>query len=123
MSVGGSGRIHDHRFRVLGRVRYGYEMGYWDEWYLALDDGSTAWVSEDERELTLERLKTDQTPNISYAETQPGDNLRLGKKTLQVAEKGVARCEGSEGQFDPALLHVFERCAPQFDRIYRELTD
>ncbi len=96
--VGGSGRIHNHRFRVLGRVRYGYEMGFWDEWYLSLDDGSTVWVSEDERALTLERLKTDQTPNISYDETQPGDNLRLGKKTLQVAEKGVANCEGAEGQ-------------------------
>jgi hypothetical protein len=29
--------------------------------------------------------------------------------------------EGSPGHFDPALLDVFRRIAPQFDRIFREL--
>jgi response regulator RpfG family c-di-GMP phosphodiesterase/serine/threonine protein kinase len=29
--------------------------------------------------------------------------------------------EASAGQFDPALLQVFQRCGPQFDRIFREL--
>ena len=31
--------------------------------------------------------------------------------------------ESSQGQFDPALLQVFQRCAPQFERIYREFPD
>jgi response regulator RpfG family c-di-GMP phosphodiesterase/serine/threonine protein kinase len=31
--------------------------------------------------------------------------------------------EGSEGQFDPALLKVFAGCAAEFERIYRELPD
>jgi HD-GYP domain-containing protein (c-di-GMP phosphodiesterase class II) len=31
--------------------------------------------------------------------------------------------EASPGQFDPALLRVFQRCAPQFERIFRELGD
>ena len=96
--VGGSGRVRGHRFRVLGRVRYGYSQGYWDEWYLALEDGTTAWISEDERELTLERLKVDETPSIQYNDVQPGDNVKIGKKTLQVDEKNVAQCEGAEGQ-------------------------
>ena len=30
-------------------------------------------------------------------------------------------CESSEGQFDPALLQAFHRCAGQFERIFREL--
>lgn len=102
--VGGSGRVHDHRFRVLGRVRYGYEQGYWDEWYLSLDDGSTAWVSEDERNLTLERLKVDETPKISYEDTSPGDHVPFGKKTLHVDERGVAQCEGAEGQLPFPLV-------------------
>ncbi len=29
----------------------------------------------------------------------------------------------SQGQFDPALLEVFERCGGQFERIYKELCD
>jgi hypothetical protein len=31
--------------------------------------------------------------------------------------------EASEGQFDPLLLTAFERCAPHFERIAREVND
>jgi response regulator RpfG family c-di-GMP phosphodiesterase len=30
---------------------------------------------------------------------------------------------GAGTQFDPALLHAFQRCAPRFERIFRELAD
>ena len=30
---------------------------------------------------------------------------------------------GSAGQFDPALMQVFPRCAAQFERVFRELPD
>jgi HD-GYP domain-containing protein (c-di-GMP phosphodiesterase class II) len=29
----------------------------------------------------------------------------------------------SPGHFDPALLQVFQRCAPQFEKIFHELAD
>jgi putative two-component system response regulator len=31
--------------------------------------------------------------------------------------------EGAGAQFDPALAHAFERCAPCFERVYREFGD
>jgi response regulator RpfG family c-di-GMP phosphodiesterase len=31
--------------------------------------------------------------------------------------------EGSSGRFDPHLMQAFQRCAPQFDRIFREVPD
>jgi response regulator RpfG family c-di-GMP phosphodiesterase len=31
--------------------------------------------------------------------------------------------EGSQGQFDPTLIHFFQRCAPEFERIFRESAD
>ncbi len=34
-----------------------------------------------------------------------------------------AMTEGSPGQFDPVLLHVFQRCAPAFERVFRECPD
>ena len=45
--VGGGGSYRNRRFRVLGRVRYGYSKGFWDEWYVEFDGGTTAWISED----------------------------------------------------------------------------
>ena len=29
----------------------------------------------------------------------------------------------SEGQFDPSLLHAFERCGPRFEAIFRDSGD
>jgi response regulator RpfG family c-di-GMP phosphodiesterase len=31
--------------------------------------------------------------------------------------------EGSDGQFDPTLIHFFQRCAGEFERIFRESAD
>jgi len=95
--VGGTGVLLDRNFRILGRVRYGYERGFWDEWYLAFDDGSTTWISEDENNFSLETYEDAEVP-VEYAEAYPGQNLTLGETTFHIDEKGVAICEGGEGQ-------------------------
>ena len=96
--VGGTGELLGRRFEVLGRVRYGYERGLWDEWYLAFEDGSTAWISEDESNFSLESHDAAETAPIEYADAYPGRNLQLGETTFHLDEKGIAICEGGEGQ-------------------------
>jgi response regulator RpfG family c-di-GMP phosphodiesterase len=48
---------------------------------------------------------------------------RSWKPALSHAAALQVMLESSPGQFDPALLQIFQRCAPQFERIYRELPD
>jgi response regulator RpfG family c-di-GMP phosphodiesterase/tRNA A-37 threonylcarbamoyl transferase component Bud32 len=48
---------------------------------------------------------------------------RVYKPALSHAATMQVMTEASSGQFDPALLQAFHRCAPQFERIYRELAD
>ena len=48
---------------------------------------------------------------------------RVYKPALSHAATVQIMCEGSKGQFDPALLEVFLRCSSQLERIFRELTD
>ncbi len=96
--VGAAGRLSGRSFTVRGRVRYGYERGYWDEWLLELDDGRQAWISEDESNLTLElHEELDDAPS-GFATIQPGDQLTIRGKRYHVDEKDVAQCEGGEGQ-------------------------
>ena len=96
--VGGAGKIRGKRFEVVGRVRYGYAKGFWDEWYLRFEDGKAAWISEDEYNFTLEVLRTDiQTP-VDFAQAKPGDVAKVGDTTYHIDEKDVANCEGGEGQ-------------------------
>lgn len=48
---------------------------------------------------------------------------RIYKPGLTHPTTVMTMIEGSNGQFDPALLEVFSHCADQFDRIHRELDD
>ncbi|PIE23016.1 MAG: hypothetical protein CSA62_09810 [Planctomycetota bacterium] len=98
LSVGARGSFLQHAFVVLGRVRYGYERGFWDEWYLQLDDGSTVWISEDGADFSLQTLDAKLNVAESFDELSPGQRIQLGDKTWHVNEIGIAECEGGQGQ-------------------------
>lgn len=102
--VGGTGRLMERDFAVLGRVRYGYSKGYWDEWYLAFEDGSAAWISEDENEFTLETAAQEESSPIDYAAAEPGGEVKLSGMSYRIREKEIAECEGGEGQLPFAIL-------------------
>ena len=48
---------------------------------------------------------------------------RVYKPALSHSATMQIMLEGSEGQFDPALLPVFRRCAKQIDTVFNELAD
>ena len=48
---------------------------------------------------------------------------RVYKPALSHRAALQVMAESSPGQFDPALLLVFQRCAHHFERIFRELAD
>jgi len=95
---GAMGSISGRSFQALGRVRYGHERGFWDEWHLLwTDDGATGWLSEDEDRLVIERLDADAVTMVT-ADTAPGTAVSLSGETFNVVERGVATVEGGEGQ-------------------------
>jgi hypothetical protein len=98
-----AGSLRGTRFETLGRVRYGYGRGFWDEWYLRFADGTTAWLTEDNHELCLER-RVDAAP-------PPDDGLvriMLGGLEFAVEERGEAVCMGAEGEL-PFVVTLGER--------------
>src|SRR5688500_5257420 len=60
--VGLTGKLRGKFFQVLGRVRYRYDEGMWEEWYLGLENGAAAWLEEDEGEWTLAQVEPLQGP-------------------------------------------------------------
>lgn len=106
--VGATGQFEGQPFQVLGRVRYGYANGYWDEWYVVLSDDTMVWISEDEGNYTLERLADNVQTSVEYATVQPGGHLNLGGEPFHVDEKDVAVCEGGEGQL-PFVIVLGEK--------------
>lgn len=97
--VGGSGNIQKSiGFSVLGRVRYGYENGYWDEWYLKHDDQTISWLTEDEKRFMHEKPQKLEVEPETLKSLDAGQNIELNNLHFTIREKGVAICEGGEGQ-------------------------
>jgi hypothetical protein len=97
MYLHATGTLRDRRFTVVGRVRYRYSGGFWDEWYLSFSDGSYGWVAEDEAEFSLEKEIENPGDIPGYDKVRPGDNLIIAGESVIVDERNVAKLEGAEG--------------------------
>jgi DNA-directed RNA polymerase subunit RPC12/RpoP len=104
LNVGMRGKMRGRGFRVLGRVRYSYEDGFWEEWQVAWDDGAPPdWLEEDEGYWTLyrrERVKSEIPP---YDNVRVGSKVTINGKSVFITEKRTGKMIGSEGQFSSVL--------------------
>jgi hypothetical protein len=100
---GATGTVRGKRFEATGRVRYSFGRGFWDEWILRLDDGTTAWLTEDDHELCLERpVDGPPPPDVG------GSRVVLGGIEFFVEERGEAELVGAEGEL-PFVVTLGER--------------
>jgi hypothetical protein len=96
--VGGSGKLGNKNFSVLGRLVYAHDSGQWSEWFIETADGSIQWLSEDEGELFLEKPVELTEPVPDFEELSPGLTININGKPGVVEELGKATCIGGEGQ-------------------------
>lgn len=102
--VGARGKIRGRDFTVLGRIRYTYDEGFWDEWQIAWDDGAPPdWLEEDEGYWTVfkkERVRGAVTP---FDQIRVGSTIKINNRDVFITEKRKAKMLGSEGQFASVL--------------------
>lgn len=103
LSTGAAGTLDDRTFQVAGRVRYAWSDGYWDEWVLAFDDGTLAWLHEDEGELSLVEQVPLQTP-VAWEGARVGHHLSVNAEQVYVTEKRSATIQGAEGQLPRGIF-------------------
>ncbi len=98
-----TGSLAGRPYEVVGHLSYQHGAGTWDEWYLQLGDGGVAWVSEDERKLSLELpvAAPDGLPPLEELHT--GFTISLAGTGYTVRELGQATCVGGEGQLPFAI--------------------
>ncbi|MCS7018982.1 MAG: DUF4178 domain-containing protein [Cytophagales bacterium] len=95
-------------FEIVGRLRFSYYEGFWDEWLVLLNYEEEAWLQEDEGEVTLFRkipaqgemphfssVRVGQTITLSL---QLPDESRFHKNNIFVVEKHKATIQGGEGE-------------------------
>lgn len=96
--VDATGALGGRRFRVMGRMRYQYESGQWDEWFVAFDDGGVGWLVEDEGEYKLYAKETLTTAVPPFESIAAGSTVSIAGRQVFITEKGRANIAGGEGQ-------------------------
>lgn len=92
------GHYRNVGFELIGRLQLRYAQGYWNEWYLRLDDGRLGWLSEGSGlcYVTFERtLKTVLPPLNAFA---VGMQARLDGEAFEVTNIERAQCVAAEGE-------------------------
>ncbi len=99
-----TGRLNGRSFRVLGRLQYAYEAGYWHEWFLVFDDGTAGWLQEDEGRFTFYQKETLTTPAPPFEQIRVGQHVPVSGHQVFVTEKAEAQIVGGEGQLAFTIL-------------------
>ncbi len=117
LAVGWPARCQGREIHVLGRIQFRYSAGIWDEWWIRFeDDGSYAWISQDEDEYTLEIPTVVQLQPERVAKLRPGDRVTVRRMALWVNEIDEAEVVGVQGELP---VHA----TPHARMRYLDLTD
>lgn len=103
--IGMRGRADDRGFEVIGRVRWSWTDGAWNEWLLLFDDGGSAWLGEAmgqfmllwERPFEPGRAAALDAVAAGRAAT-PGTKVRLGQAMMTIVDAREVLCVASEGE-------------------------
>ena len=87
VQMGTQGQYWGVGFSVVGRIRWGWEQGAWNEWLCLFDDGSSAWLGEAMGDfmLTREVAITDASDGM-LRELAAGRPPQLG---MPIIENGI----------------------------------
>lgn len=103
--IGTRGRFEGQPFEVIGRVRWGWTDGSWNEWLLLFGDGRHAWLGEAMGQFMLlfERetrpLRARAVRSLIAGETVPvGTKAQIDGEVLTVADVRDATCIAAEGE-------------------------
>ncbi len=102
--IDATGTLFNRRFRVMGRLRYEYDAGFWDEWFLSFDSGKPGWLVEDEGEFKF-YVKSTWTESLPpFEELSVGQTIKVAGRNVFITEKGRAVIAGGEGQLAFKIL-------------------
>lgn len=104
---GATGKLLNKSFFVLGRVRYSFGNGFWDEWFLEIENSEIVWLTEDNHEFAYQtKIENIKIPDFSTIRI--GSRLNFNNTDFIIQEIGQAECMGVEGDL-PIYIQTGEK--------------
>ncbi len=91
-------------YQVVGRVRYSFGHGFWDEWYALTDTGEGSWITEDNHEFAVQQRVDGHQLDSDPRSLALGEELSIDGRVYRILEKGTATCLGLEGELPKGIL-------------------
>ncbi|QGP80373.1 DUF4178 domain-containing protein [Sphingobium sp. CAP-1] len=105
IQIGTEGHCFDQSFQIIGRVRWGWTDGAWNEWLMLLADGSHAWLGEAMgqfmalREVELGGSQARVLRRLmNGTNVLPGESGTIAGHNYEVADIRTIHCLGCEGE-------------------------
>jgi DNA-directed RNA polymerase subunit RPC12/RpoP len=95
--------FQDIHYTPLGKIRYSYGRGFWEEWFIKSENNKALWLSIDEGDFVLQEKMSLSLPFKSSTKFQVGTSY--GNYT--VTEIGTGTCVGFEGEL-PEKISINE---------------
>jgi DNA-directed RNA polymerase subunit RPC12/RpoP len=93
--------LEQNSYLPIGKIRYSYGRGFWEEWWIKDTQNNEYWLSVDEGDLVFQ-----QKVKITYLDDF-FERLHVGLVTSDdwvVTELGEAKCEGFEGSLPKKIV-------------------
>lgn len=104
--IGAKGKLFDDNFKVLGRIRYDYPDGFWDEWLVKLENepDKEYWLQEDEGDYVLFEKSGSLPTNTSFSDLMVGQKVDWEEEKIFITEKSTAQIVGGEGELPHRVI-------------------
>lgn len=109
LAIGANGNIRGMRWRIVGLVQLDQGKGPWNEWCLALDDGTWAWLAEAQGEYLFSKLYEKDDAHVpTFSNVKILNQYPVGSAGLFVAtETGTGTVTAALGEL-PIKLQIGE---------------
>jgi hypothetical protein len=99
LQVNTTGKVGGLTFTLLGRARYQWEQGFWDEWFAWSDDGQTCWLADAQGFYSFYReLQSADGPDFKPESWSAGDTVKIGGKTWGVKDIKAVNLQSATGE-------------------------
>ncbi len=92
------GKLNNVNFTIIGRLQYKYDGGSWNEWLAALDDGSSASLSEDNGSFVWTRAQPNTREMPKPEQWIVGNTTAIGGKPFSVASVQEVSLMSAQGE-------------------------
>jgi hypothetical protein len=99
LQIGARGVCGSRRFRLLGRLRVGWDDGFWNEWYADFGDGKNGWVAESQGFFLISEAAAGPPNLLAKSEALgTGKRLEIAGTDYTVTDVKKARVVAGEGE-------------------------